>query len=198
MPDISPYADNPGAIRYIKECAERDTCINFLIAGSLTNQSKGKSLSPIGSLKAAGITAISDCPSSTQNNEIFVKGVEYASMFDLPVIEFPREMSLSKNGSAHDGVIGLAMGLESYPRMAEELFVQRAITVAKNLNASIHLSSISSKGSVELIREAKNKEIRITADVTPHHLCLTDFCTKEYDANFKTHPPLRKKMIGRH
>ena len=94
----------------------------FLIAGSLTNQSKGKSLSPIGSLKAAGITAISDCPSSTQNNEIFVKGVEYASMFDLPVIEFPREMSLSKNGSAHDGVIGLAMGLESYPRMAEELF----------------------------------------------------------------------------
>ena len=82
---------------------------------------EGRSLSPIGSLKESGVLAITDCPISTQNNEIFVKGVEYASMFDLPVLDLPRELSLSKNGSAHDSVVALSMGLGGYPRMAEEI-----------------------------------------------------------------------------
>ena len=134
-----------------------NAAVNFYLAGALTDNMEGRSLSPIGSLKESGVLAITDCPHSTQNNEIFVKGVEYASMFDLPVIDLPRELSLSKNGSAHDSVVALSMGLGGYPRMAEEIFVQRSITVSKYLDAHIHLSSISSKGSVELINDAKNK-----------------------------------------
>lgn len=193
MPNISPFADNPGSIRYINECASKNAAVNFYLAGALTDNMEGRSLSPIGSLKESGVLAITDSPLSTQNNEIFVKGVEYASMFDLPVIDLPRELSLSKNGSAHDSVVALSMGLGGYPRMAEEIFVQRSITVSKYLDAHIHLSSISSKGSVELINDAKNKGIKITADTTPHHLCLTDEKIRGYHTYFKTHPPLREE-----
>ena len=193
MPDISPNIDNPGDARYARECAERDAVINFHLAGALTEKSNGKKLSPIGSLKESGVVAITDCPKSTQNNEIFVKGVEYAAMFNLPVIDFPRELSLSKYGTAHDSSVALAMGLGGYPRMAEELFVQRSITVSRNLGVPIHLSSISSKGSVELIYEAKSKGINVTADTTPHHLFFTDTRIKDYNTNFKTHPPLREQ-----
>ena len=193
MPNISPQPDNPGAIRFIKESAEKNSACKIHIVGCLTIQSKGLALAPLGSIKESGIIAVSDCPFSTQDNEVFVKAVEYATMFNLPVIEFPRENTLSKNGNAHDGLISLGMGLGGYPRMAEELFVQRAITVSKNLDAQIHLTSISSKGSVELIREAKAKEVRVTADVTPHHLCFTDESIRGYNTNFKTMPPLREK-----
>ena len=162
MPDISPVFDSPGAIRYAKECAEKNSYVNVKFAGALSDKLLGKDLAPIGSLRDAGVCVITDCPKSTQNNEIFVKGVEYASMFGLPVIEFPREESLSKNGNAHDSAVSLSMGLGGYPRMAEEIFVQRAITVSKNLDAHIHLSSISSKGSVELISDAKDRGINIS------------------------------------
>ena len=193
MPDVRPPADNPGAVRLMQEKASKAATINFLQCGCLTKGSKGEELAPLGSLKEAGVVAVSDCPSSPQNTEIFVKGLEYASMFDLPVIEFPRDLSISIPGVAHDGPTGLKMGIGGYPRMAEELFVQRAITVSRNIRANIHLSSISSSGSVELIRDAKARGIRITADTTPHHLTLTDEKILGYDANSKTMPPLREK-----
>ncbi len=193
MPNISPFIDNPGDARYATECAERDAVIKFYLAGALTEKSEGNKLSPIGSLKESGIKAVTDCPYSTQNNEIFVKGVEYAAMFNLPVIDFPRELSLSKHGTAHDSKIALSMGLGGYPRMAEEIFVQRSITVSKNLEVPIHLSSISSRGSVELIHDAKSKGVFITADTTPHHIFFDDRMITDYDANFKTHPPLREE-----
>ncbi len=193
MPDISPIADNPGAIRYINECAEKYAVVKIKPAGALTNRLEGQALAPLGSLREAGVSAVTDCPLSAQNNQIFIKGVEYASMFNLPVIEFPRDHSLSSDGNAHDSVVSLAMGLGGYPRMAEELFVQRSITASKNLHAHIHLSSISSKGSVELIEDAKNKGINVTADTTPHHLCLTDESIRGYNTHFKTLPPLREE-----
>lgn len=193
MPDVSPPADNPGAIRLMEEKASTASTINLLQCGCLTKGSKGEELAPLGSLKEAGIVAVSDCPNSPQNTEIFLKGIEYASMFDLPVIEFPRDLSISSSGVAHDGPTGLKMGIGGYPRMAEELFVQRAITISHNIRANIHLSSISSAGSVELIRNAKAKGILITADTTPHHLVLTDEKILGYDSNSKTMPPLREE-----
>jgi len=192
MPDVRPPADNPGAVRLMQEKASKVATINFLQCGCLTKGSKGEELAPLGSLKEAGVVAVSDCPGSPQNTEIFVKGLEYASMFDLPVIEFPRDLSISASGVAHDGLTSLKMGIGGYPRMAEELFVQRAIIVSRNILANIHLSSISSSGSVELIRDAKARGIPITADTTPHHLTLTDEKILGYDANSKTMPPLRE------
>ena len=194
MPNSGPPADNPGAVHLMREKASKDTNIEILQCGCLTKASEGEILAPLGSLKEAGVVAVSDCPSSPQNTEIFARGLEYASMFDLPVIEFPRDLAISSSGVAHDGPVALKMGIGGYPRMAEELFVQRAITVCRNLGTKVHLTSISSVGSVELIREAKGKGISVTADATPHHLALTDECLLGYDSNSKTMPPLREEL----
>ena len=193
MSNIGAPADNAGTVHLMREKASKDSNIQILQCGCLTKASQGKALAPLGSLKEAGVVAVSDCPSSPQNTEIFARGLEYASMFELPVIEFPRDLAISTRGVAHDGAFSLKMGIGGYPRMAEELFVQRAITVCKNLCTRIHLTSISSAGSVELIREAKSKGIMITADSTAHHLALTDERLMGYNTNSKTMPPLREE-----
>ena len=193
MPDVNPKADNPGTIQHIQDRIIKHSLVNILLCGSLTNDGKGGTLAPLGSLKEIGVTAVSDCPSTPQNNQIFFKGIEYASMFGLLVIDLPRDISLSKSGSAHDGPQALKMGLGGYPRIAEELFVQRAISISKSVNTKIHLTSISSGGSVEMIREAKKKGIQITADVTPHHITLNELSIAEFNPNFKTSPPIREE-----
>ena len=194
MPDILPRADNPGTIQFIQDRILKHACVKVLLCGCLTKDAKGESLAPLGSLKEIGVAAISDCPRTTQNNQIFTKGVEYASMFDLLVIDLPRDISLSRNGSAHDGPLALKMGLGGYPRMAEELYVQRAISISKSVKTKIHLTSISSHGSVEMIRAAKEKGILISADVTPHHLSLNEDCITEFNPNFKMSPPIREEI----
>lgn len=195
MPNIGSGStiDNPGTVHLMREKASKDADIQILHCGSLTKGQKGELLAPLGSLKEAGIVAVSDCPQSTQNTKIFAKGLEYASMFDLPVIEYPRDMAISDLGDSHEGALGLKMGIGGYPRMAEELFVQRAITISSNLCARIHISSISSGGSVDLIRNAKARGLSISADTTPHHLALTDINLLGYDSNSKTMPPLREE-----
>ena len=194
MPNLNPIPDNPATIQFIKDQIKRDACINVKLTGCLTKGSNGKALAPLGSLKNAGVVAITDSPLSPQDNQIFCKAVEYASMFDLPVIDLPRDLSLSENGNAHDGPSALKMGLGGYPRIAEELFVQRAISIARSLNTRVHLSSISSFASVDLIKEAKNRNVMITADVSPQHLALTETKILNYDTNFKTTPPLREEV----
>jgi len=193
MPNLNPIPDNPATIQFIKDQIKKDACINVKLTGCLTKGSNGKVLAPLGSLKNAGVVAITDSPLSPQNNQIFCKAVEYASMFDLPVIDLPRDLSLSKEGNAHDGPTALKMGLGGYPRIAEELFVQRAISTSRSLGTKVHLSSISSHGSVDMIKDAKHKGVMITADVSPQHLALTETKISNYDTNFKTTPPLREE-----
>ena len=193
MPDFTTIADNPGAVRLIKDSVKKESNISIHATGCITTQAKGERLAPLGSLKEAGIVAVTDCPRCPQNNEIFAKGIEYAKMFNLPVIELPREYTLSKDGAAHDGPVALKMGLKPFPRTAEEMFVQRAIILSKYINTSIHLSSISSRGSVDLIRIAKQNGVKVTADVTSHHLLLTEKSILGYDTNCKTSPPLRQE-----
>lgn len=193
MPDFGSVADNPATIQFIKDRVLKNSIIRILLCGCLTKESKGEVLAPLGSLKDAGVVAFTDCPLTAQNNQIFTKGSEYASMFNLPVIDLPRDLSLSRRGSAHNGPQSLKMGLGGYPRIAEELFVQRAISVSKIANTKIHLTSISSSSSVEMIRNAKLNGSLITADVTPHHLSLCEKSIKDFNPNFKTSPPLREE-----
>lgn len=194
MPDTTPKPDNPGTIQFIQDRILKEACVKIHLCGNLTQDGKGEQLAPLGSLQETGVIAITDCPNTTQNNQIFSKGVEYASMFGLLVIDLPRDISLSKNGSAHDGPLALKMGLGGYPRIAEELYVQRAISIAQSIDTKIHLTSISSKGSVELIKSAKDKGIKISADVTANHLCFNENCITGFNPNFKMSPPIREEI----
>jgi dihydroorotase len=193
MPDVSPAADNPGTIRYLQDAIQKDACIDVLLTGSITLDRKGEQLAPIGSLKKSGVVAVTDCPSSTANNEIFRRSLEYAAMFDLPIFDLPRDPFLSSNAVVHEGAQALRLGLRGWPRAAEELFVYRAVSLAMLTKAHVHLQSLSSAGSVEILQRAKERGVPVTADVTPHHLALTDSTLADYNTNFKTNPPLREE-----
>ena len=193
MPSLSSMADNPETLNYVRETVLQKKHVKIYLSGCLTLNSRGEHLAPLGSLKEAGIVAVTDSPNSPQNNQIYCKAVEYASMFDLPIFDLPRDLSLSPDASAHESLMSLKMGLKGYPRMAEELFVQRAIMVSKYTKARIHLTSISSGGSVELIRKAKEDNIDITCDVTSNHLFNTESGVEEFDSFSKALPPFREE-----
>jgi len=190
MPNTNPVADSPAAVRLILERAQKDAKVEVLLAGTLTQNAEGKALSPMGSLMEAGVSAVSDCPRSPSNNKIFINAVKYAKMFNLPIIEYPRTSDLSDGSMAHESLLSFKLGLQGEPRISEELAVHRAIAVSKSLDVSIHLSSISTYSSVNLIREAKKQNVRITADTTANHLILTEESIQSYDANAKTEPYL--------
>ena len=194
MPELSSKADNPESLRFTKDSIINEEQVKVYLSGCLTMESAGKNLAPIGSLQEAGIVAVTDCPHTPQDNQIFIKAVEYATMFNLPVIDMPRDLSLSPEGQIHEGLMSLKMGLKGIPRIAEEMFVARAILLSKYSRSKIHLTSISSKGSVEQIRKAKREGISVTCDVTSNHL----FCNEEYVENFdslaKAEPPFREEI----
>ena len=194
MPALSSMADNQETISYTKDSIISKQHINIYLTGCLTLNSKGENLAPLGSLKESGVVAVTDCPSSTQNNQIYSKAVEYASMFNMPIIELARDLSLSPEASAHEGLLSLKMGLKGYPRIAEELFVSRSILLSKYTNAKIHLTSISSRGSVELIRCAKREGVQITCDITSNQLCYTENLIENYDSFAKATPPFREEV----
>ena len=193
MPNTAPIIDSPASVRLIKERAKNLNGVEVLVSGCLTVHSKGEALSPMGSLKEAGISAVTDCPKSPKNNKIFINAVKYARMFDLPVIEYPVTSDLYENSSAHESLQSIKMGLQAEPRISEELSVHRAIAVSKKEDAKIHLSSISTLGSVDLIRTAKNNGLKITADTTANHLLLNEQSINQFDTNFKTQPFLREE-----
>ena len=193
MPNTIPHSDNPGTILYIQDRIKQTSKIKVHLTGCLTIGSKGKRLAPLGSLKEAGVIAVTDCPQSVGDNQIFANALKYAKMFGLKIIEYPQDAYLSNDGEAHESPLSLKMGLPGNPRMAEELVVQRAITLSRHLEVPIHISSISSLGSVNLIKEAKESGTEITTDVSAHHLLLTEQAISQYETQAKTTPPLREE-----
>ena len=194
MPDTDPCCDNAGTIRYIQDRIKQHATIPIWVSGALTKGRDGKLMAPLGSLKEAGIVAATDCPRPSANSQIFLNSVQYAKMFDLPVIEYPQDFQLCQNGNAHESALSFKMGLGGYPRVAEEMAVQKAIAVSKALEVSIHLSSISTAESVVALRQAKKDGIKISADVTANHLFLNETAISQYDTSAKLIPPLREEM----
>ena len=194
MPNTSPYSDSPATIRYIQDRIKQTSQIKVYLSGCLTLGSKGESIAPLGSLKDVGVVAVTDCPNSPANNEIFTNAIKYAKMFGLAVIDFPQDSYLSKNSDAHESPLSLKMGLAGNPRMSEEMAVQRATLIARHLGVPIHLSSLSSAGSVQLVKQAKEYGIPVTADVSAHHLLLTEGEISQYNTSAKTNPPLREEI----
>jgi dihydroorotase len=152
---------------------------------------KGQTLAPIGSLKRAGVVAITDDGDCVQSNELMRRAVEYAKMFDLPVMDHCQDQSMTQGAVMNEGVMSTRLGLRGWPNAAEDLIVARNVILSEYTGAHIHLQHISSKFSVDVIRRAKQRGARITAEATPHHIALTDETLATYDTNFKMNPPLR-------
>jgi dihydroorotase len=191
MPNTAPAADNTGTIAFIKQRATEAACVNVFPTGAITKELKGEELAPIGSLKKAGVVAITDDGRCIQNNELMRRAVEYSKMFDLPVLDHCQDYDLAADGVMNEGHWSVALGLRGWPAMGEDVIVARNILIAEQLDWYIHCQHISSARSVQLIREAKKRGIKISGEACPHHFTLTDECVKSYDTNYKMNPPLR-------
>ena len=191
MPNTMPPADNVGTIQQIKDAIERDAVVNVYPTGCITSGMQGESLAPIGSLKNAGVVAITDDGSCVQNNEIMRNALKYAHMFDLVVMDHCQDYALTNGAVMNEGIWSLRLGLIGWPNSAEDIIVNRNVILSAYTGARLHLQHITSAYSVEVIRRAKARNVPVTAEACPHHLHLTDECLKNYDTNFKMNPPLR-------
>jgi len=191
MPNTNPAIDNAGTITLIREKALASACVNVLVSGAITKGLKGEELAPYGSMVNAGIVALTDDGHCIQNHEVMRRAVEYARMFNLTVLDHCQDYSLVGGGIMNEGEWSLRLGLPGWPRIGEELIVARNILLAELCDSPIHCQHISSGGSVRLIREARARGVKISGEVCPHHIALTDDTLQAFDSNYKMNPPLR-------
>lgn len=191
MPNTEPAIDSAEVVTFIKKQAA-DHLVDVHPIAAATIARKGETLSPMAELFEAGAVGFSDDGTAIKTASILKRAMEYAMMYDLPIIEHCEDESLS-GGSMNESINSTILGLLPIPSVAEDLIVMRDILIAEYTGAKIHIAHISTKNSVEMVRQAKAKGIKVTAEVTPHHFSLTDDAVKTYDTNVKMNPPLRSK-----
>lgn len=190
MPNTRPVTDNEILVEYIKMKAEKEGVCKVLPIGAITVGQKGEALSDIGKMAKAGACAISEDGHTVENASLMKTAIKYASMFDIPVFSHCEDISLAK-GSMNAGDTATRLGLKGISNDSEDIIVARDIILADSLKSPLHLCHISTKGSVDLLREAKARGSKVTAEATPHHFTLVDEDITDYDANYKMNPPLR-------
>jgi dihydroorotase len=193
MPNTSPAADTPSTIAWIKARAAAVACVNVLPTGAISKNLAGEELAPIGSLAQAGVVAITDDGHCVQNHEVMRRAVEYAHMVGVPVLDHCQDYNLVGNGVAHEGYWSTLLGLPGWPAAGEEAMVMRNILLAELCDHHIHCQHVTTAGSVRLIREARARHVKVTGEVCPHHIALTDEAVQNFDTNYKMNPPLRSQ-----
>ena len=191
MPDTSPVVDNRAAAEFILLQAERAGHCNVYPLGAVTKNHSGEELAEIGQLVEGGAVAFTGGKQPVANAEIMRRALQYTSMFNCPIFNLPQVPELVEKGVMHEGYFSTLLGLSGIPAAAEEIMVSRDIALTELTGGRLHLMCISTAHSVEQIRLAKQRGIRVTAEVTPHHLTLTDECLQSFDSNYKVNPPLR-------
>src|SRR5450432_2470764 len=191
MPNTSPVNDNVTVTSYIIDRAERHAIVNVFPIGAITKNSAGEELAAIGSMKQAGIVAISDDGRPVMNARVMRRAMETARSFGIPVIDHCEDLHLSAGGDMHEGVESVRLGLRGIPAASEDVMVARDILLAQLTGVRFHVAHISSRYSIEMVAYAKLKGLAVTSEVTPHHLTLTDAGMIPYDSNYKMKPPLR-------
>jgi dihydroorotase len=193
MPNTSPSIDSPSVVAWVQDKAATEGCVNVFVSGAITKGIAGEELAPIGSLKKAGVVALTDDGHCIQSHELMRRALEYARMFDLVVMDHCQDYNLVGKGVMHEGAVSTELGLPGWPAIGEEIIVARNAQLAELTGTAIHCQHLSAAGSVRLLREARSRGVPLTGEVCPHHIALTDDSIRAYDTNFKMNPPLRSK-----
>ena len=191
MPNTDPVNDNPAVTRFIIEQAQKAELANVFPIGAVTKGSGGKELAEMGEMKNAGIVAVSDDGQPIPTAGMMRRAMEYARGFDLPVVDHCQDRSLSAGGAMHEGRWSLILGLKGMPAAAEEVDAVRDCVLAGLTGARVHLAHVSTRGTLEAVRRAKELGLRVTCEAAPHHWSLRDEAVADYDTNTKMSPPLR-------
>lgn len=193
MPNTTPVNDNRGIIEYILSEAKKSAVVNIFPIGAVTKGQKGEELTDMADMVDAGAVAFSDDGLPIMNNYLMRRTLEYSKLLNILIIDHCEDTNLSSGGVMHEGYYSYLLGLTGIPSFSEEIMVSRDIILAEKTDARIHIAHLSVKGAAELVREAKKKKLKVTAEVTPHHLFLTDASLESFDTNLKVNPPLRTK-----
>jgi len=192
MPNTDPVTDNQAAVGFIVRQAGRAGLARVYPIGAISVGQKGEQLSEFGEMVSAGAVAVSDDGRPVVSSHLFRTALEYARTFEIPVADHCEEPALAAGGVMHEGLVATRLGLKGIPAAAEQIMVGRDILLAELTGGHVHLCHMSTRGSVELIRHAKQRGVRVTAEVTPHHLTLTEQACEAYDTHAKMNPPLRE------
>ena len=192
MPNTDPVTDNQAAVGFIVRQSVRAGLARVYPIGAVSVGQKGERLAEFGEMVGAGAVAVSDDGKPVVSGHLMRTALEYARTFNIPVADHCEEPTLAAGGAMHEGLVATRLGLKGIPAAAEEIMVARDILLAGHTGGHVHLCHMSTRGSVELIRRAKERGIRVTAEVTPHHLTLTDAACEHYDTHAKMNPPLRE------
>jgi dihydroorotase len=192
MPNTDPVTDNQAAVGFIVSQAQRAGKARVYPIGAISLGQKGQQLAEFGELVGAGAVAVSDDGKPVVSSHLMRTALEYARTFGIPVADHCEDPTLSAGGAMHEGIISTRLGLKGIPAAAEEIMVARDILLSEHTGGHVHLCHVSTRGSVDLIRRAKDKGLRVTAEATPHHFTLTHERCEGYDTNAKMNPPLRE------
>ena len=193
MPNTNPPLDNQAAVDYVKSIAATEGVVRVLPIGCISKDRKGQELAPMSELASAGVIGFSDDGDPVIDSHLMQQALDRSRTANLPIIDHCEDTSLTKGGQVNEGAISQKLGLRGIPAAAEESMVARDLALAELTGGRLHIAHVSTEGSVDLIRRAKEKGIRVTAEVTPHHLTLTEEKVIGYNTSAKVNPPLRTK-----
>ena len=195
MPNTNPAIDDESVVEFIQ--AKAKIALNGLVdvypIAAVTNGRKGEHLAPLAELASAGAVAFTDDGDPVHDAEIMRRALEYAQMFNKPIIQHAQDVPMTKGGVMNEGLTATELGLPGMPSIAEDVMVSRDIALAQYTGGQYHLAHMSTAGAAMLIRQAKRAGLKVTCEVTPHHFTLTDDVVRSYDTNTKMNPPLRTK-----
>jgi dihydroorotase len=193
MPNTEPPVDNGSITEFIVGQARRAGAANVLPIGCVSKGRRGEELAEIGEMVRAGAVAVSDDGSPVASALLMRRALEYCRLFDIPVIDHCEEPALSAGGVMHEGPVSTALGLRGAPGASEEIMVRRDIRLAELTGGRVHIAHVSTRGSVEAIREARRRGVPVSGEAAPHHFTLTDEAVRGYDTHTKMNPPLRSE-----
>ena len=195
MPNTNPPIDDESVVRFIKEKARKamNGLVDVYPVAAVTKERKGEHLAPLAELAAAGAVAFSDDGDPVHDADIMRRALEYASMYNRPVIQHAQDMPMTKGGAMNEGYTATRLGIPGMPPVAEDAVLARDIQITKYTGARYHLAHMSTAGATAMMRAAKAEGLKVTCEVTPHHFSLTDEAVGGFDTNTKMNPPLRTK-----
>lgn len=191
MPNTSPVVDTAALVRSLQTRAKEVGLVHIEIIGALTKGQKGEELAEVGDMSLTGAVAFSDDGHYVKSAKVMMNGMDYLKKFDKIIIDHDEELSLIEEGVMNEGHRSAMLGMKGRPTVAEDIAVARDILLAEYVDSPVHVAHISSARSAELVREGKRRGVKVTAEVTPHHLILTDACVNPLDSSTKVNPPLR-------
>ncbi len=191
IPNTEPPIDTQATVEFIQHLASRADQCNVYVVACVSKNREGKELAEIGQLVQAGAVAFSDDGAPVYDAELMRRALEYCQMFDKPILNHAEVRELTQGGVMHEGLVSMVLGLPGMPASAEDVMTARDIALADATGGRVHMMHVSTSGSIDLIRRAKGRGVRVTTEVCPHHFTLSDECLRSFDSNFKMSPPLR-------